>query len=198
MNEANETLKIAYGDESVRVSSTPPLYLLAATVLADEGSHGLEALEKLVPKGAKKLHWRDMTNRLQSRSLAQISSMEQTTTIVVASPLDKIKQERARRKCLARLLVCLEETGVEKLVLESRKDELDKRDRDCLLYLRRSNAIWGIDIEHVPGDEDPRLWLPDQILGAYGDVLSESGHFKKWVDKWESMADDVEVIEIGL
>ena len=198
MTEESQNKSIAYGDESIRTSHTPPLYLLAATVLSEDLGKNEDALRKLMPKGAKKLHWRDMTNRLQAKSLERISSISQTTTIVVASPLDKIRQERARRKCLERLMVCLEEAGVSKLVLESRKDDLDKRDRDCLLYLRRSKAISTIEMEHVPGEDDPRLWLPDQILGAYGDVLSETGHFKKWIENWEPVSDDVEVIEIGL
>ena len=79
-----------------------------------------------------------------------------------------------------------------------RKDDLDKRDRDCLLHLRRSKAVSTIEMEHVPGEDDPRLWLPDQILGAYGDAISETGHFKKWIKNRESVSGDVEVIEIGL
>lgn len=46
----------AWGDESVRVVCTPPVYLLAATYREDGGQIDMAALERLKPKGARKLH----------------------------------------------------------------------------------------------------------------------------------------------
>lgn len=53
---------IAYVDESARLAAKPPVYLMAGTVLMDRGQ--LAAFEALLPHGARKLHWRDMTDHL--------------------------------------------------------------------------------------------------------------------------------------
>ena len=55
-----------------------------------------------------------------------------------------------------------------------------------------------IDISHIAGQEDPRLWLPDQILGAYGDIAKGLEAAKKWASCWNQIMKSVEVAEINL
>ncbi len=161
MSEASENNIVAYGDESVLLAAAPPLYLLGASILKGDQRSVVEALERIKPKGAAKLHWRSMTDAQKAESVAAMSRARHQTTIVSASPLVGIKQERARRKCLEALLAKLETLGVDVLTLESRREPLDGRDRDCLLYARRAHVVQSIDLAHVAGQDDPRLWLPD-------------------------------------
>jgi hypothetical protein len=35
-------------------------------------------------------------------------------------------------------------------------------------------------IRHVRGRDEPRLWVPDQVAGAYGDSLTGTGSTRPW------------------
>ena len=83
------------------------MYLVAATMLPEHAS--LAQIEGLLPKGAAKLHWRDLGIKAQRESLQAIASLDSRSTIVVAAPINPHKQERARRKCLETLLPLLEQ-----------------------------------------------------------------------------------------
>ena len=50
MGEENRNTSVAFGDESIRKSHTPPLYLLAATVLPEGLGSNADALRKIMPK----------------------------------------------------------------------------------------------------------------------------------------------------
>ena len=188
----------AWGDESVRMTADPPMYLLGATVLMGDPWHLLDALEMVKPKGAQKLHWRDLGMKAQEQSLGAIVDMLQTATIVIASPLVGNKQERARRKCLQELLMILERKGVNYLYLESRNPVADKRDVDFLYYLQRSRVVGDIELRHVGGRDDIRTSIPDQILGAYVDVCIEPDRKRTWADSWEQLERKITVYDVKL
>lgn len=160
---------IAYVDESVRMVADPPAYLMAATILGDRGQ--LAPFEALLPRGARKLHWRDMTDRLRRRSVEAIAATEHLATVVVATPLNPRRQTRARTKCQERLLPALEELGVSVAVIEGMNNAAaDARDVEAAERMRSIGTISSIRVEHA-GTEEHGLWLPDQMLGAYGDAL---------------------------
>lgn len=188
---------IAFGDESIRISAPVPAYLLAATVIPEDCN--LSRIASIKPKGATKLHWRDLTDRLKNESLREIAAIrDQTTTIVSATPLPKKKQERGRRKCLEVLLPELERKGVATLVLESRMLELDKRDIEMLQVMRTRKLVTAIRLEHARANEDMRLWIPDQILGAYGDVLCHAESVNKWEGPWEEIYPHITILNTSL
>ena len=85
--------------------------------------------------------------------------------------------------------------GVRKLVLESRNDTHDKRDRELLVSMRRRGEALDFDLEHVPGKAEPLLWVPDQILGAYGEVITK-GASRKWEDSWRRVERTLDVREV--
>lgn len=185
--------KCAWGDESIRIIASPPVYLLAATIISPE--EPIEPLLMVKPKYAGKLHWRDMTYRLQAKSLRALSRVEHVTTIVVGAPLPKKKQERGRRKCLERLLPELESNGVSFFVLESRGNQKDKKDIELLLSMRRKGLIDEIEIAHKRAENEPKLWIPDQILGAYGDSLCETSGVKHWDNYWNDIERNIQILE---
>ena len=180
----------------MRVGADPPAYLLAATVFTSET--GLERLERVKPKSAAKLHWREMTDAPKRASLEAIAGIEQATVLVAAAPLPRRKQERARRKCLEALLPELEARGVGKLVLEARDESKNGKDIELLMSLRRKGGVKVIDVVHMRADDEPRLWLPDQVLGAYGDVLCGSRGCDKWRDAWFGISRQVEVVNVAV
>lgn len=169
----------AWVDESMRNANvTAPMYMLGAVVtdpLACDAAR--DELRKLLPQGLK-LHWRDLDDRLKRRAVEAVASFDVAHLVVVASPLDPKKQERARAACMERLCWELGDMGVSRMVLESRTPSLNKRDRALIVHLRGKKSLpqgLRIDIEMPSGE--PMLWVPDQVLGAMGDA--ETGQ-----DQW--------------
>lgn len=187
---------VAYGDESIQRACVPSRYLLAATIYA-EGTDPSFALRRAKPSGASKLHWYDLDPKRQATSLEIISSVPQQTTIVAALPLGGTKTERARRKALEEIVRRLIDMDVCKLVLESRNDTHDKRDRELLVSMRRKGEALNFDLEHVPGKDEPLLWVPDQILGAYGEVITRGAN-RKWENSWEGIEQTLDVREVPM
>lgn len=90
--------------------------------------------------------------------------------------------ERARRKCLERLLPLLEtEYNVDTLVLERREISQDRNDIRFIDGLRSRRFIGPIRVELCAGETDARLWLPDQLLGAYGDAQAGTGRYDEFL-----------------
>lgn len=190
-------MKTAWGDESIRMVASPPMYLLAASFFDAEYERELSSLERIKPAGAKKLHWMDMNARLRRASLSALAELPMSHTIVVATPLNGRKQERARRKALEALLPALEARGMTMLVLESRGRINDRRDIELLLALRRQSALSGkLDISHKAGNEDSRLWIPDQILGVFGDAATASTNEAR--NELGGLINSIEVLEVPL
>lgn len=111
---------IAYADESMRTLDGESMYLLGAT-LFDNDDQSMDSLVRLKVKGAPKLHWRELGSATQVTVMKVISSITALTTVVVGTPMNPHKQERARRKCREAMIGILIEQGVEELVLESRE-----------------------------------------------------------------------------
>lgn len=183
----------AWGDESIRISAPTPTYLMAATILR-EGAD-TSRLEAIKPKGAAKLHWRELTDRLRRESLEAVAGLEGLTVMVACSPLPKKKQERGRRKCMELLLPELEARGVGLLTLESRVLQMDRKDIDMLQALKSKGAVPDMRLSHAHASDEPRLWVVDQVLGAYGDWLCDDDAPRKWGNAWEEILGRLTVLE---
>lgn len=192
------SLTTAWGDESVRMVGEPPFYMLGVCLLGGLDDPGIERLASLKPAGSRKLHWRDMGRVLQRESLCILNSIERADIVVIASPLNGRRQERARRKCLEALLPELERRGIERVVLESRKQSSDRHDLDYVDYAKGARLVSSIRVEHEDGAFEPRLWIVDQMLGAMGDQLTRRGNWKYWNDEWEHVRAKIERIDVSL
>ena len=186
----------AWGDESIRVVCDPPVYLIAATYRTDGGDVDASALEAMRPKGAHKLHWRDMGDKTKIEAMEAVAGIGAQHTIVMGCRMPRNKQERARRKCLEILLPHLESLGITRYVLESRGHAKDGDDVALLLSLRMKGMCGGIDLAHEEGYKDSRLWVPDQVLGAYGDMRSGVGEGDAFRKAWNLLAPNVNTMEI--
>lgn len=187
---------MAFADESVRVSTALPMYLIAATIIPENAS--LAPLETILPKGASKLHWRDLGVRAQRESLSRIASLESESTIVIASPINPRKQERARRKDLETLLPLLENRGITKLVMESRFPAADAKDMALYRSMRRKGLINAIELDFASPEEEHRLWIPDQILGAYSDATLGLKSADSWRREWDALKGSVDTVRAEL
>lgn len=184
----NEMLE-AWGDESARMRHNPPMYLMCASVFGEGSEEGLAELAKAKPAGMRKLHWYDMEVKEKARALKAISRVPHWNTVAVCSPMvPGPRQERARRKCLERMLPQLEARGVGVLTLESRWGQEDKSDIGMVHALRNRRMIDRIRIKHARPDEgEVRFWVPDQILGAIGDMFVDAEGISKWSKYWDEI-----------
>ena len=198
MSEATTNITKAYGDESIRMVGTPPFYMLGVCTLEDADAIDFAQLAKVMPPGSKKLHWRDMSQGLQRKSLQLIAEIDRVDMVVIASPLDGKKQERARRKCLEALLPKLEERGIEDFVLESRGATSDKLDISYIKYAKGSKLVKSISISHADGSVEPRLWIPDQIVGAMGDYMTQTSNWSHWKKEWEAISPQIKQVDVSL
>lgn len=175
--------RCAYGDESMRQAHDPKLYLLGACTV--ENPQGVASrLVHALPTGAHKLHWHDMPLADQLRSLRIIAVCEGIRAYVTVLPYEG-RQERARRKCLESLIPYFESCGVGERVLESREERDNKRDVALLLAARSKHLVSSIDLRHEPGPQNPLLWLPDQVIGTYGDAICNAKKPHSWHLEWE-------------
>lgn len=178
----------AWGDESMHsqdlMHDREGVYYLGVCICAIEEDCVRRRLLSVIKKKVKKLHWRQMTRTEKQKSIQSIARLPLKYLIVKAAPLDgSIKPERARRKCLEMLLQVLEQDyGVTDVVLESREASQDDRDLKCIMGLRSRQMISNLRVTFAPGASDARLWIPDQILGAVGDMYMGTMHFPELTD----------------
>ena len=115
--------------------------------------------------------------------------------MVVATPPSLARQERGRRKALEVLLPALEEKGVTQPDLESRWTQEDQSDIEMVRALRSRRVIRDIRVDHVSsGERDPRLWMPNQVLGAVGDILRGAPGTAAWSRSWDEVDPHVSML----
>lgn len=189
---------VAYVDESMRTFDGGTTYYLCAAIDRSMDEIAVQRLRSLMPRGARKLHWREMGVSLQADVLKLVGSLAVDIIVVSGRPINPRKQERARRKCLEVLLPLLGSAGAERVVMESRGDALDKRDREMAVSLIRKGWLGNVMIAHMRGGDEPRLWVPDQILGAQGHVDAKGSAHESWALEWRLLEKRVERREIAL
>jgi hypothetical protein len=178
----------AYVDESLRLPAR--LYLMAAVLVPDDRAEAHRtALRGLLQKHHRRLHWRDENDRRRAEIATAIAGLRPRGLVVVGEGLDPSHQERARRKCMERLLWELEQRRVAEAVFESRSRDMDRRDREMVARLRgRRVTSARLPVVWESPDVEPLLWLPDVIAGAAS--LVEAGVQAYWKDLGADVAID--------
>ncbi|WP_141006616.1 hypothetical protein [Nocardioides humi] len=162
----------AWVDESVH--SGPgvqrPSYLLAATMTASETCPSVrEALRGLLLPSARRLHWRDESDRRQIEIATAIAAQDLLHTVVIGIPVDSRRQERARRLCMERLLIELAGLGVQRIWLETRTESLNAKDLAMVAAVRGKRLLPGDTfVDFARPLDEPMLWVPDAVAGAVG------------------------------
>lgn len=170
--------RTAYVDESLRISDG--LYILAAVIVADqEADHHRAALKDLLYRRQVRLHWRDESSPRRRHLVAAFCGLEHAGVVIIAAGMNSGRQERARRKCIDRLLAELVGQGTARVVFERRHRELDARDRAMVAALRRQQALpAAFEATWASPANEPLLWLADIAAGVA--ALAESGDDSYW------------------
>lgn len=168
------------------------IYLLGA-VVADPSrcTPARDALRKVLPKDARKLHWTDMESRGKRKVTELVTGFDMAHMVVVGSPLDHRKQEHARAKCMERLLWELGQLEVTQVFLEARTKSLNDRDMKLVRHLRGKKSIPStIRVNIALPSTEPMLWIPDQVLGAMGDAEANE---TVWLDQYQGAIERIDI-----
>jgi hypothetical protein len=170
--------KTGYIDESLRIPQG--LYLLAAVIVADaDASDYRAALRALLYRRQIQLHWRNESAKRRSQLIAAVCELRHSGAIVIATGVPGSRQERARRKCIDRLLRELVSRSIARVVFERRHPDLDARDRAMIAALQRQKSLpAALRATWQPATDEPLLWLPDIAAGAAS--LAEAGNSTYW------------------
>jgi hypothetical protein len=185
----------AWGDESIRTLGVArPIYLLGAVLAEPDGCDEIREQLKAVPHAVPKLHWRDADDHHRGAIHRAVTPIPVEHLIVVASPADPRRPERARAKCLERMLYELDREHVSRLIMETRTASLNLRDLALIDQLRGSRRIPAtVRLDFELPSVAPMLWLPDQVLGMIGDA--ETGD-QRWIT--HDLAGRITRIDIAL
>jgi hypothetical protein len=162
------------------------LYLLAATVARPRACDPVrDSLRELLLKGAQRIHWRDESTPRRLKIASAIADHDLLHVIVVGAPIDARKQERARRRCMERLVFELGVLSVSQVWLETRTRSLNDRDRRMFAALHAKHAMPAdLRIDFALPTAEPMLWVADAVAGSIGqarrgvgrDVRDALGH----------------------
>jgi hypothetical protein len=158
----------AWVDESGSNAAVDPgTYILSAVVAFDHDLDRVrDAMQRIKPKTAKKVHWHDDDDDRHHLVIDTIAALPIEAVVVIRTALGD-RAEHSRRKCLDALLRELHGLGCPQVTLESRGRADDSRDREMLQFLRRSHTPAGaIRMDHQVGPKEPMLWIPDAVCGA--------------------------------
>lgn len=156
----------AWVDESVHTDVG--LYVLASAVAETTACEAhRDALRPLARASRGRTHWKFEDDKDKTRIVQTLSGLDLSHLVAVASPIDPRRQERARRKCLERLMPQLTVAGVTQVWFESRTRRDNQRDIKMVDALRSRGFIdQSIRIDFAYPLNEPMLWIPDAVAGA--------------------------------
>lgn len=187
----------AYVDESARrrQGEATCVYALAAVLVATREANSVrEAMMGLRHGRSRVIHWR--VERAERRKLiaAAIADLPVVGVLAVCLHRAEIKSERARRRCLVRLLAELDARGADCVVFESRRQRQDEADRAVLTGLRKAGAVSTSMVVRWELPDAPELWVADCVAGAVSWWLDGDGRYWGPLEKLITLldVDDVE------
>lgn len=171
---------VAFVDESVHEQpAESDRYVFAAAVCSSaEIPAARDTVRSLKLTTQRKVHWREEPRRRRARIIEVVASLPLEHLLVVRASSAGEKPERRRRKCMERLLGELAVRDVTTVVFEARGEADDRRDRDMVAYLRAQRRLTSeLRVSHVPGLQDPMLWVPDAVCGAHNERRLGNGAY---------------------
>lgn len=172
---------IAYIDESLRVRDH--LYVVAAGLAAPAGARELVAeLRKALPGRSPRFHWRNESEETRMRMLDRIHELGLETFAVCYCEERPRWSERGRIQAIKRLLWELQQHQVVELILESRGEVNDERDRKTIFRAQRAgHASRSLSYRFATPYREPLLWVPDAVAGAVS--ASYADGMDKYLDR---------------
>ncbi|CAL9445001.1 hypothetical protein SUDANB106_02353 [Streptomyces sp. enrichment culture] len=172
----------AYIDESMRRrrGEASCVYVLAAVLVPDDAESTVRAtMEGLRHGRSRVVHWRKERPERRTLIASAIAGLPVTGLVAVCLHDAEVRSERARRRCLLRLLDELARRDVERVIFETRHEQ-DAADRAVVTSLRKAKVVtdaMSLTWED-PGAWFAGLWVADCVAGAVSWWLD--GHGTHW------------------
>lgn len=169
-----KTTRTAFVDESFRRGREGHGYFfMGVAVVPDVAvAEVTRQLRGHLPAGLRRWHWRDEQPASRRRFLSLIADFVDLDVMAFTCgqlTANQRKSEQARVRCLWDLLGQLQVVGASTLVLESRQEHNDRKDRREVLSAQQASvAPEGLVYRHGRPREEPLLWVPDAVVGAMG------------------------------
>lgn len=185
----------AYVDESMR-HGPDGLYVVATVVIAGDPDRARQAARSVLLGRQARYHWHGENEAQRRRMLDVIIDLPVTAIAYAGRPVAPTKSERARARCLDRLLWDLATdpalAQVTGLVLESRQEHNDRKDRKIIAAAQRSHrAPDDLRCRHERPDAEPLRWFPTAVAGAV--AAHVAGHTSRYRDQ---LAATVRIVDI--
>ena len=154
---------------------------MAAVIVPDQHHADVrDELRRHVAPGQHRWHFRDERNAARHRFIAKMAELAaldiESVTITCSAPTQR-KVEQARVRAVWGQLAALKESQVRTLVIESRQDHNDRKDRREIMGAQRAGvASRSLTYCHARPKDEPLLWLPDALAGAIGMSIADNDH----------------------
>ncbi len=178
----------------MRFTPQQSLYLLAA-VLADPSAceSSRAALRPFKAPGEPKLHWHSEADARRRKITGVVAECDLESVVIIGTPADMRKQERARAQCMELLLWELDKLGVTQVWVENRTQSLNRRDLTTVDRMRGRRIITNnIRVDFALPSEEPMLWLPDVVAGAMS--CKRTGETDEWASLIEHQVYEVDLL----
>jgi hypothetical protein len=172
----------AFVDESIRNGA----YLMCVTVVRPRHlDEARKALRLMRVRGQHKIHFAEESDKRRRQLLGDIALLPAKSAIYVARTGDQVG---ARRLILGAMTSDLIESGVHRMMLDSREGQND-RDRQVIHQATTEQPSRPLEYLHLPSAQEPLLWIPDAVAWAWGRGGS-------WRSRCQEMGERLEVRRI--
>lgn len=171
-------------DESVRGDR----YIICATQVSQRYLAGTrKEVRSLLRSGQRRIHFNKEEDRYRRSFLTAFAEMEVSSVIYVVRHTDF---QVARTAILQKVVSEVKKDRVARFVFESRSRQ-DAHDRLDLQRAQRAGRLPPLSYAHLPGYDEPLLWIPDAVAWAWG----KGDEWRRQVEKL-GLVDRVEKVEV--
>jgi hypothetical protein len=163
-------------DESMRqrLDSDGFYFLAVARLDAAHAATARAELRRALRPRQLRFHWRTEHEADRVAFLRVIAGLPLVSTIVYQHPVARRKHEQARVRCLWEAMGHFQDWGVSELIIESRREPLDTRDRREIIAGQHARLIArDLPYRHDVPKQEPLLWIPDAIVGATAAAIAD-------------------------
>jgi len=168
---------LAVLDESTPEDSGGIYYVIGAAVLLSGPEEVRSELSDLIndPGRLRPFHWHREGASARERMMRCLAEIGAVAHICVHYPTGRRKQEQARASGLTELIPLLVSEGVDELLIESRGDRGDNRDRRVIVGTLQDLGEPGAFVYGWRKKTEVLLWPADAVCGAVREyVLGEN------------------------
>ena len=167
---------LAVVDETTHEFKEGIAYVVGAAVLIADEDAAHAALLEVVGGRQRPFHWHREGPTARAAAVQALLDLGAVSHICIHFPTGRRRQEEARAKALADVVPRLLDDGASHLLIESRGERQDNRDRATILDLLNARGTpAAIEYARRPKTE-PVLWIADALCGAVRETLIESEH----------------------